>query len=207
MLLPTVHRVCGPSDLGIGWGVRETGRNRQCDRRADWSGLGPIEGPASVRGDGDESGVGAARGASVGVGCAGGSAATSTSPWAVPGGWATAASFAPATLSEHSASNDNIRTWSRVAAHGGRRACCRWRPPPSWRRAAAPRPTRPARAGDLSQVDGETAYLQCQDAGSPNAARSHGSATLRFGGERLLLCPYAGGGPYQIRPAGDGSDR
>jgi hypothetical protein len=65
----------------------------------------------------------------------------------------------------------------------------------------------PARAGDLYQVDGETAYLQCQDAGSPNAARSHGSATLRFGGERLLLCPYAGGGSYQIRPAGDGSDR
>jgi hypothetical protein len=158
-----MQKVCGPSDLGIGWGVRERGRNRQCDRRADWSGLGPIEGPASVRGDGDESGVGAARGASVGVGCAGGSAATSTSPWAVPGSWATAASFAPATLSEHSASNDNIRTWSRAAAHGGRQACCRWRPPPSWRRAAAPRPTRPARAGDLSQVDGETAYLQCQD--------------------------------------------
>jgi hypothetical protein len=59
-----------------------------------------------VRGAGDESAVGAARGATVGV-------------------WATAASFAPATLSEHSGSNDNIRTWSRAAAHGGRRACCR----------------------------------------------------------------------------------
>ena len=78
-LLPTVHGVCRTADLGIGWGVRETGRNRQCDRRADWSGLGP----ASVRGDGDESVVGAARGATVGVGCAGGAAATSTSPWAV----------------------------------------------------------------------------------------------------------------------------
>jgi hypothetical protein len=201
-----MQKVCGPSDLGIGWGVRERGRNRQCDRRADWSGLGPIEGPASVRGDGDESGVGGARGASVGVGCAGGSAATSTSPWAVPGGWATAASFAPATLSSTRAVTTTSEPGPapRVTA-GGEPAVGGGLRHPAACSGSSAHP--PARAGDLSQVDGETAYLQCQDAGSPNAARSHGSATLRFGGERLLLCPYAGGGPYQIRPAGDGSDR
>ena len=43
--------------------------------------------------------------------------------------------------------------------------------------------------------------------GRSTRPRSHGSATLRFGGERPLLCPYAGGSPDQIRPTGRGSDR
>jgi hypothetical protein len=202
-----MQKVCGPSDLGIGWGVRERGRNRQCDRRADWSGLGPIEGPASVRGDGDESGVGAARGASVGVGCAGGSAATSTSPWAVPGGWATAASFAPATLSSTRAVTTTsepgpaprLTVGGKPAVGGGLRH-------PGGVQRLLGRPAPPGPAISLKST-ARRHTCSARIAGSPNAARSHGSATLRFGGERLLLCPYAGGGPYQIRPAGDGSDR
>ena len=43
--------------------------------------------------------------------------------------------------------------------------------------------------------------------GRSTRPRSHGSATLRFRGERSLMCPYAGGSPDQIRPTGRDSDR
>jgi hypothetical protein len=58
-----MQEVCRTSDLEIGWGyVKQVGLVGG-DRLLFGSGLGLIEGPASVRGGGDESAVGAAGGA------------------------------------------------------------------------------------------------------------------------------------------------
>ena len=58
-----------------------------------------------------------------------------------------------------------------AAVPGGRRSCWRWRSPSLLVAACSSNSTDPAdppaRAGDLYQVDGETAHLQCQGAGSP----------------------------------------
>ena len=127
--------------------------------------------------------------------------ATSTSPGAESGRGATAASLAPATSSGHSGNDDNnvkpspgtgCPAGGAAAGGGGLRA------PPGRVQQQLDRTGRPAcAAGDLYQVDGETAHLQCQGAGSPTVVflGGMGFTTTTWDELRASLGPKSGPAP------------
>ena len=102
-------------------------------------------------------------------------------------------SFAPATSCGRSGRddhNDETDPPGRFAAGGDR--CSRWRSLSSLLAACGGGSgDPPARASDLYQVDGETAYLQCQGAGSPTLVLlgGRGATTKTWTNFRAALGP------------------